>query len=396
MAGIRSRIETAWALFRARVRGWRCRRRIVVIESDDWGSIRTSSRAAYDRLLALGYRMEASPFSLDCLETDEDLVRLYEVLGSVRDSRGRPACMTANTILANPDFERIKASGFREYHYEPVDVTLARSPERRGVARLWAEGFAQRLVVPQLHAREHVRSWEWLDTLRAGGREALETFEMGMCGVPMGVSKVGQSFFAPQYLDGGRLSQARVDLEVLIRDAARLFQERFGFRSLTVVAPNYCWTDSAERFWAAEGIRFIQGGVFQHCDLPGGARRRPHYCGEFSRAGPRYLVRNCCLETTHGGETAAAACLREVARAFRFRTPAVIGTHRVNFVGSISPENRRNGLNSLARVLESTMRKWPDAIFLSSPELGFLIEHGDGALESLGESAIVGGGPGCG
>jgi hypothetical protein len=101
-------------------------------------------------------------------------------------------------------------------------------------------------------------------------------------------------------------------------------------------------------------------------------------------------VRNCDLETTQCGEAAAAACLREVGRAFRFRTPAVIGTHRVNFVGSISPENRQQGLNCLARVLKSIMQRWPDAIFLSSPELGYLIEHGDDALESLGESAIVG------
>ncbi|MCX5682214.1 MAG: hypothetical protein NT049_00810 [Planctomycetota bacterium] len=243
--------------------------------------------------MARGYPMERSSYSRDALETDEDLAGLFEVLDRVRDSRGRPACVTANMIMANPDFERIRAAGFREYSFEPAGDTLARSTERRKVPQLWAEGLARRLFIPQLHAREHVRWWEWLEALRAGSREALETFELGMCGVPMGASKEGQSFFKPPYLDGGKLSLAGVDLEALIRDAARLFRQQFGFRSLSTIAPNYCWTDSVERIWADEGIRFVQGAVFQVVDLPDETWRRPHYCGERGPAGLGYLVRNC-------------------------------------------------------------------------------------------------------
>ena len=36
--------------------GWRTRRHIVVIESDDWGSIRMPSIESYNRLLAAGIR----------------------------------------------------------------------------------------------------------------------------------------------------------------------------------------------------------------------------------------------------------------------------------------------------------------------------------------------------
>mgnify|MGYP000999890125 CR=1 FL=1 len=33
--------------------GWRTNRKIVVIESDDWGSVRMRSREVYDRLILL-------------------------------------------------------------------------------------------------------------------------------------------------------------------------------------------------------------------------------------------------------------------------------------------------------------------------------------------------------
>lgn len=63
------KLQTAWGVAQSYWRGWRCCRKIVVIESDDWGSIRTSSREAYDRLVAAGYPMGRSAFGADALET---------------------------------------------------------------------------------------------------------------------------------------------------------------------------------------------------------------------------------------------------------------------------------------------------------------------------------------
>jgi hypothetical protein len=370
-------------MFLANIRGWRTRQRIIVIESDDWGSIRISSQADYARLVAHGYRVERSVYSVDALETDEDLDKLFAVLDGVRDRRGRPACMTANVIMANPDFERVRESGFREYAYEPVATTLARSPDRQGVARLWAEGLERRVFVPQLHGREHVCWWDWLKALQAGSPEALLAFEMGMCGVPI----AAQDFCTPMYLDAETLREAGVDLDSMVREGAELFEKQFGMKSLSAIAPNYCWTDHVERIWADVGVRYIQGTVFQRFS---GGRRRTHYFGQRSPAGQYYLVRNCFLEHRDRPVDALERCLRQVARAFRFHKPAIIGTHRVNYIGSILPESRRRGLDLLDRLLRSIVRRWPDVIFLSSPELGYLIEHGEDRLDALGNVAVPG------
>ena len=93
-------------------------KKIIVIESDDWGSIRTSNKKAYKSLSENGYNMYKSPYTLDSLESDEDLLGLYDVLSSVKDSSENPACFTANMILANPNFEAIEKNNFSNYVYK--------------------------------------------------------------------------------------------------------------------------------------------------------------------------------------------------------------------------------------------------------------------------------------
>ena len=47
-------------------KGWRTNRKIVVIESDDWGSIRMRDQASFDKLLQSGIRVDRSKYN--CLE----------------------------------------------------------------------------------------------------------------------------------------------------------------------------------------------------------------------------------------------------------------------------------------------------------------------------------------
>ena len=108
--------------------GWHTRRHLIVIESDDWGSIRTPSYEAYNNLLNKGIRVDRDPYCrYDNLATANDLSNLFEVLSSVKDSKGHPAVITANTVTCNPVFEKIKADKFNKYHYELFTDTLKRS-----------------------------------------------------------------------------------------------------------------------------------------------------------------------------------------------------------------------------------------------------------------------------
>ena len=53
--------------------------KVVVLESDDWGTVRMSSQEAFQSLLKKGYRVDQCPYNTnDALESNQDLEMLFE------------------------------------------------------------------------------------------------------------------------------------------------------------------------------------------------------------------------------------------------------------------------------------------------------------------------------
>ena len=124
--------------------GWRTKRHLVVIESDDWGSIRMPSREVYEEFLRRGIRVDNDPYCrYDALATKDDLTNLFEVLQSVTDKNGNHPVITANCVVANPVFDKIKESNFTEYFYEPFTATLDKSEAHQGVLRCGSKVWKQ-------------------------------------------------------------------------------------------------------------------------------------------------------------------------------------------------------------------------------------------------------------
>ena len=76
--------------------GWRTNRKIVVIESDDWGSIRMPSKDVYNKCLKAGYPVNLNPYEkYDSLASKDDLEILFDLLSEFKDSNGRNPVITA-------------------------------------------------------------------------------------------------------------------------------------------------------------------------------------------------------------------------------------------------------------------------------------------------------------
>ena len=367
--------------FRARMLlyayAWKSKQKIVVIESDDWGSIRTSSEVAFDYLVSNGYNMENSVYSYDSLETNEDLEYLYEILSAHVDSEGNPACFTANVILANPDFDKIKRSDFQEYYYETVQETASTFKKSNRIIELWKNGYNNNLFYPQVHAREHVKYWTWLSDLKNGMPEAVQTFQLGMCGVPQKVSKTGTSYYSPLYSDEKILRKNDVHQTILVTEAFQLFESLFGFPSKSTIAPNCGWTDETEKIWKQNGVKYIQGGFLQEHHKESHIQYIPRYLGEKStNTNLIYLVRNCTFEPSKSkNNNYWQKTLRQVERSFKLNTPAIISTHRINYTGSINENIRSNSLKQLDTLLRVIKEKWPDILFYNSVQLGDAISQ---------------------
>ena len=66
-------------------------------------------------------------------------------------------------------------------------------------------------------------------------------------------------------------------------------------------------------------------------------------------------------------------CLKRIDLAFKFRKPAVVSTHRLNYMGYLNPKNRSENLMKLKSLLTKIKKYWPEVEFLSSNQLGGLM-----------------------
>lgn len=343
----------------------------VVIESDDWGSIRQPSRALYDAQMNRGGRPDRDPFfRYDSLERNKDLELLLEVLTRHKDAHGYPAVITPNYAVANPDFEKIRKGSFAQYHYETIEETLQNDPGCNGVQVLWRQGMNGGVWAPQLHCREHVQIEKWMESLRRGDVETVWAFSNRMVSTAGSIASGNRYAYMDAFNYASVTDQSRDQVERIASDAVRMFTQLFGRAPETFVAPCYVWNDALEEALHLNGIYSMQGGWYQWVPEGNGSlQKKVHYNGEI-RGGQLYTVRNCLFEHSLFGEgDAVESCLKQMESAFRWHRPAIISSHRLNYMGRIEEANRGRGLRLLGELLKRICRTWPDAVFISSSDL---------------------------
>ena len=357
--------------------GWHTKRKIVVIESDDWGMIRVSGQKAFKNLEKAGYGVHRSPYTkYDMLESNQDVALLLDVLSKFKDKHGNPPVFTLNNIVANPDFDKIRESGFQKYYYEKFTDTYLRYPDHDKVFSLLKEGQENGFFKPQLHGREHMNVHQWMSALKRRDKSCHFLFEQEM----FSAYKDGHGSCKNEFLLAlGRFAEG--DLEIhksIIRDGAQVFEDIWGFRSRSFIAPCYAWSRELEPAMADIGIKYLQGIHVQkdlHLEKRGRYfKKRYHYLGETNSLQQKYIIRNCWFEPSqHPGTDNLSVVLKQIDKAFRFNKPAVICSHRLNYMGSMVPQNRDGNLQLLAELLKVIVHKWSEVEFLSTDQLGDLI-----------------------
>lgn len=353
--------------------GFITNKKVIVIESDDWGSIRMPSNNAFsiinnNRLDSTGTCLRFNKY--DTLADKDDLMALFETLSSFRDTKGNFPVMTALSVVANPDFDKIRKSDFTQYYYEPFTTTLDRYYPTANPYPLWIEGIQNKLFLPQFHGREHLNVAVWIQALKLKDVEARIAFDNRLWGFN-NRHKYGITYQAA--FDIEDISQLHYQAEI-IKDGLRLFEQLFGYRASYFVPPNGPFNNQLEAVAASEGIRFMFAPKIQYEPLgEGKIKKRFHYPGQQNRHGQYYLSRNCFFEQSEPGKDWVDGCLNDINIAFRFHKPAVISSHRVNYIGALDPANRTRGLQQLKVLLGTILKTWPDVEFLSSVELGELM-----------------------
>jgi hypothetical protein len=61
--------------------------------------------------------------------------------------------------------------------------------------------------------------------------------------------------------------------------------------------------------------------------------------------------------------------LESIEIAFQWGKPAIVSSHRINFVGRLDLSQRNKNLDALELLLEKVLKKWPEIQFVDSAQL---------------------------
>ncbi|MCF8427104.1 MAG: hypothetical protein K9H61_02925 [Bacteroidia bacterium] len=350
-------------------RGKRTSKKLLVIESDDWGSIRIPNKEVQEYLFNKQLIKQTDPFStFDCLESANDYESLFEVLKNHKDDHDKHPVLTANMVMANPDFEKIKANQFQSFYSESFAKTYETYYPNQQTFEALQKGIEQKLVFPQFHAREHLNALQWLKRLQSGDKRFLIAFDVNCFAIDdlaKGNNRVNL-MASYDYQNEEELDFVKES----INEGLQLFEQTFGFGSKTTIAPCYVWNDHIENVLNQSGVKSLQSSYIQQKNRSGRHERVWQKMGSSNQFQQKYFVRNVLFETalSHKANWVEKA-LESISIAFFWGKPAIIGSHRINYVSGLSLENRENSLSQLDELLKRVIIKWPDIKFINSKQL---------------------------
>lgn len=344
--------------------GTRLKDKLVIFESDDWGAIRTPNKEFVKASHEFGQEIRKSRYAVDSLASQSDLEDLFEVLLKHKDRDNNPARFTANSIMANPDFRKIRESSFKQYHYERFTETFLRYPQHVNNLEVWKKGMEEGVFMPQFHGREHLNISKWMNALQKNDKNTLFSFNHNTTYS----GKADYSYM--EAFEWQKIEEIESHKKIL-KDGLDIFKDVFGFQSTSFIAPCYTWDFALEDVLIDNGIKVIQGGKNQVAQNKNGELiNLKHSFMERSASGAYYNIRNCVFEPSINQNLDwVDKVLARMKVSFLLGKPAVINTHRINFVGFIEEENKVQSLRKLDELLERMIKVWPDIKFASSDQL---------------------------
>ena len=358
--------------------GWRTNRKLIIIESDDWGSIRMPSRNIYEKLISRGIKADQCHYmKYDSLASEEDISFLLELLQKFGKKFKNSPLITMNSCMCNPDFKKIEESNYKEYFFQDFIDTLNQYELHSNSFNLWKEGINNQLLFPQFHCREHLNVKRWLNSLQKGSKDTLLGFKYRMYGISNHVSNEDRKSLMAAF-DFDEIEEIEYQKKI-IAEGLNIFNKIFDYKSHSFMPPNYTWHPYLEDSLIREEVKYIQGASIQRIPSINESAIKRHYLGQVSNDNLIYLLRNCRFEpASNTNKDWVDSCLAEIRSAFFFKKPAIIESHRVNYIGYINNLNRDRNLKSLEKLLTSIFKIWPDVEFINSVQLGNLISRSYG------------------
>lgn len=328
-------------------------RPIVVIESDDWGRCGLPSLEAMEELKVSGVPIGASPWDYYGLESEDDVARLGDMLSGICDSDGRPACITANFIMANADLERMRQENFQEFRWVPIDQGLP-APWRETLMPAYCDNVRRGVFYPGLHGFTHFNVSAMMNLLRQSSARGERMRLLARHGVPYLASLTPECNFAlVERQDGSERFLSESAQDEWIESGVSLFTRAFGRRPLTTCAPGYRADEATFRAWRRHGIAAVQINGSDGISL----------------ADDTVVVgRNVAFEPSLVADFRAASAIDAAARIVECGHPIVVCSHSINYMSRFLGQ-AEEGRRQLAELLRGLLAICPDLRFASDADV---------------------------
>ena len=358
------------------VKGFCFDRPIVLMQSDDWGRAGLRDREGFEQLQSAGLELGERPYDFYSLETAEDISALRHLLRRHRDSTGRPPCMGVNFLVANLDFKKMAAHGFREIHLLPLAEGLPDGWNRPGLLRAYSDCVAEGVFYPALHGTTHFCRAAVERHLNDAGERGELLRQLWHAGTPYiywRMPWIGYEYWEPEKPEDERFLSAEIQSE-LIGTAVGAFAKLFSAVPRSACAPGYRANEDTHRAWAEYGIRVAQNGS--------GGLTPPHS----DRHGMLQLYRNVDFEPAVDPAFSVESCVHHAEDCFARGIPAIVSVHSINFHSSVK-DFCSHTLKCLDQFLSAIEAKHSDVLYLHDEDLYNVVSKG--TYENIGGAVRV-------
>ena len=321
---------------------------VVIFESDDWGT---------------------GP-----LKQQDALVKISQLLSQFSDSKGYHPVMTLGIVLAEPDIDKIKATGKQVYHKR----TLADSSYAK-LLTVIQNGIAQEVFSIHLHGMEHF----WPASLMKSAHKNAKVKQWLFNNDNLQTEDL-PSELQSRWVDSSCLpssNHSKEEIYQAIDEELSLYENVFGQPPTIVVPPTFVWTDIVEKAYAVRGIKtLITPG--RQCigrdakGLPDPNGR--HFLNGQENEGLLFLVRDDYFEPSLGHK--AEKALQRITDKLKCGRPALLEMHRFNFINGT--ENSTASMQELEKLLQLITSNLPNVRFISAGQLAAIMRNDKLGIDS--------------
>jgi len=326
--------------------------KFIIIESDDWGLERALTVESIDWMKKKFVEDKFSRWSLDSLETSDDINRLFDLMEDYKNKFEYPPVITANFITHNVDHSSKDKLNF-------IPISRGFNKDSEDIRGLYKKGIENKYIFPQLHGYSHYNIDELENYFSSEeGIEALNNNFFVARSTIKGYLAFLQGEFSEKNSHSGK-----------IKEASEIFNILFGFFPGSLIPPTFIFDIKLAKILKDNKITLIQSSN----RLVTTNKKRYSFPYFQRRKGLYWSIRNARLDPHPEYGFYYEQCINSIGKAFENKSPAIIDFHRVNFAGKFAPEYRDRTFKELKLLFDNIHTRWPDAKFIHTQKLNDIL-----------------------